>query len=133
MGQILCALNLHCCYHTFLDSSQGSQEATGYEPNCSFTNWTSINSSHNYCCSNSLHPLYNDWIVLGLPVCPNFTAFNSLSTLLHTHTHLGSIRFQTVSLSLFALATFASIALLASSSSSLSLKLEMPPWLPSKG
>ena len=101
------------------------QEATGYEPNCSFTNWTSINSSHNYCCSNSLHPLYNDWIVLGLPVCPNFTVFNSLSTLLHTHTHALAQLFQTVSLSLFALATLASIALLASSSSSsLSLILE---------
>ena len=69
------------------------QEATGYEPNCSFTNWTSINSSinssDNYCCSNpsSLYPLYHDWILLGLPVHPN--CFNvltllALSTILHT-------------------------------------------------
>ena len=113
---------LHCCYFAFLDPPQGIQEATGYEPNCSFTNWTSINSSHNYCCNNSLHPLYNDWIVLGLLVCPNFTVFNLLSTLLHTHTHTPWLNYFKPCLS-FLLQLFASTALHALSSS-LSLMLD---------
>ena len=69
--------NLHCC-STFLGSIHGIQEATGCEPNCPLTNWISVNSSYNFCCSNSLHHPDHDWTVLGLPACPNFSVTGSL-------------------------------------------------------
>ena len=65
--------------------------------------------------------------------CPNFTVFNSLSTL-STHTHRAWLNyFNQTCLSLFAPCTLASTALLVSSSFLSFSNTSMPPWLLAKG
>ena len=119
-GTNLCALCI--LLDTFLDSSQGIQEATGYEPNYGSSGWktlyflstTAIATSPT---SSSCTGSFTATMIVPLLSSMSLAHFNNrLFTILAQ---------QTVSLSLCALATLASRA--PCIYSSLSLKLECPP------